>query len=62
VFASPRRDAAAARRFFDRAISSTKVTPVEVVTDKAAGYPKVLDEVAPAAWHHTERYASTARG
>jgi transposase-like protein len=39
VFISPRRDAAAARRFFDRAISSTRVTPVEVVTDKAAVYP-----------------------
>jgi transposase-like protein len=59
VFVSPRRDAAAARRFFDRAIGSTKVTPVEVVTDKAAVYPKALDEVAPAAWHRTERYATT---
>jgi transposase-like protein len=57
-FISPRRDAAAARRFFDRAIRSTKVTPVEVVTDKAAVYPKVLDEVAPAAWHRTEQYAN----
>jgi transposase-like protein len=57
VFVSPRRDAAAARRFFDRAIGSTKVTPVEVVTGKAAVYPKVLDEVAPAAWHRTDQYA-----
>jgi transposase-like protein len=58
VFVSPRRDAAAARRFFDRAIGSTEVTPVEVVTDKAAVYPRVLDEVAPAAWHRTDRYAN----
>jgi transposase-like protein len=58
VFVSRRRDAAAARRFFDRAIGATKVTPVEVVTDKAAVYPKVLDEVAPAAWHRTEQYAN----
>jgi transposase-like protein len=58
VFVSARRDAAAARRFLDRAIGSTKVTPVEVVTDKAAVYPKVLDEVAPVAWHRTERYAN----
>jgi transposase-like protein len=58
VFVSARRDAQAARRFFDRAISSTKVTPVEVVTDKAAVYPRALDELAPSAWHRTERYAN----
>jgi transposase-like protein len=33
VFLSSRRDAAAARRFFDRAIDRTRVTPVEVTTD-----------------------------
>jgi hypothetical protein len=32
--------------------------PVEVITDKATVYPKVLDEVAPAAWHRTDRYAN----
>jgi len=58
VFVSQRRDAAAARRFFERAIGSTRVTPVEVVTDRAAVYPKVLDESAPAAWHRTEQYAN----
>jgi len=58
VFVSTRRDAAAARRFFERAIGSTKVTPVEVVTDRAAVYPRVLDELAPAAWHRTEQYAN----
>jgi transposase-like protein len=57
---SARRVAEAARRFFDRAIGSTKVTPVEVVTDKAAVYPRVLDELAPAAWHRTERYANNS--
>jgi transposase, IS6 family len=57
VLVSLRRDAAA-RQFFDRAIGSTKATPVEVVTDKAAVYPKVPDEVPPAAWHRTERYAN----
>ena len=36
----------------------TKVTPVEVVTDKAATYPIVLDEVLPATWHRTEQYAN----
>ena len=58
MFVSSRRDSKAARRFFDRAIGTTKVTPVEVVTDKANVYPRVLDELAPAAWHRTGRYAN----
>jgi IS6 family transposase len=58
IFVSPRRDARAARRFFEHAIGTTKVTPTEVVTDKAATYPIVLDELLPAAWHRTERYAN----
>jgi len=58
VFVSQRRDAKAAQRFFDHAIGSTRVMPVEVVTDRAGVYPKVLDELAPAAWHRTERYAN----
>jgi transposase, IS6 family len=55
---SPRRDAIAALRFFDRAIATTRTLPVEVVTDKAATYPIVLDELLPGAWHRTERYAN----
>ena len=51
-----------ARRFFERAISTTKMTPVAVVTDRAATYPKVLDELAPAAWHRTEQYANNHIG
>jgi transposase-like protein len=58
VFVSPRRDVKAARRFFQRAISTTKATPVEVVTDRAATYPVVLEELLPAAWHRTEQYAN----
>jgi transposase-like protein len=58
VFVSRRRDAAAARRFFDRAIATTRIRPVEVVTDRAATYPIVLDELLPAAWHRTDRYAN----
>jgi transposase-like protein len=49
VFVSARRDAKAARRFFDQAISATKVTPIEVTTDKAPVYPAVLEELPPAA-------------
>jgi len=58
VLVSPQRDAKAAHRFFERAIGTTKLTPVEVVTDKAATYPIVLDESLPAAWHRTDRYAN----
>jgi transposase-like protein len=48
----------AAHRFFRRAIGTTKVAPVEVVTDRAATYPMVLEELRPAAWHRTKRYAN----
>jgi len=58
VLLSARRDAHAARRFFIRALSTLKVTPTEVVTDKAPVYPRVLDQLVPAAWHHVERYAN----
>jgi transposase-like protein len=58
VYVSPRRDATAAHRFFQRAIAMTKVRPVEVVTDRAATYPMVLEELLPAAWHRTEQYAN----
>jgi transposase, IS6 family len=58
VFVSRRRDGTAARRFFQQAIGGTKVTPVEVITDKAAAYPIVLDELLPATWHRTEQYAN----
>jgi transposase-like protein len=34
------------------------VVPVEVITDRAPTYPRVLDEMWPAAWHHTEQYAN----
>jgi len=58
VLVSPRRDAAAARRFFTRALRTLKVKPVEVVTDAAPVYPTVLDELIPSARHHVERYAN----
>ena len=58
VFVSPRRDVSAARRFFERAISTTKRAPAEVVTDRAPVYAGVLEELLPAAWHRTDRYAN----
>ncbi|MEV1286161.1 IS6 family transposase [Micromonospora sp. NPDC049679] len=57
VLVSARRDADAARRFFRRALSALKVTPSEVVTDGAAIYPAVLDELVPPG-HHVEQYAN----
>jgi transposase, IS6 family len=58
VFMSRRRDAQAARRFFVQAIGTTKINPTEVVTDRAATYPPVLDDLLPASWHRTEQYAN----
>jgi transposase-like protein len=58
VFVSARRDAKAARRFFERAIGTSKVIPVEVVTDQAAAYPMVVEELLPTPWHRTDRYAN----
>jgi transposase, IS6 family len=58
IFVASRRDATAARRFLQRAINTTQVTPTEVVTDKAATYPIVLDELLPAVWHHTDQDAN----
>jgi transposase-like protein len=58
VFVSARRDAKAARRFFDQAINATKVTPIEVTTDQAPVYPAVLEDLLPAAWHRTDQYAT----
>ena len=59
VFVSARRDTMAAHRFFQRAIATTKVAPVEAVTDQAATYPMMVEELLPVAWHRTELYATT---
>ncbi len=56
---SEKRDLAATRRFFTQALITTPVTPVEVIADKAAVYPRVLEELAPGARHHTEQYDNT---
>jgi transposase-like protein len=56
VLLSQRRDLAAARRFFRRALRAGTI-PAEVSTGRAPAYPRVLDELIPAALHVTERYA-----
>jgi transposase, IS6 family len=58
VFVSPRREVRAARRFFEQAIGTTKAAPSKVVSDRAPTYLVVLEELLPAAWHSTDRYAN----
>jgi IS6 family transposase len=48
---------AAARRFFDRALSAGTV-PAEITTDRAPVCPRVLDELVPSALHTVERHAN----
>ncbi|CAI7973547.1 transposase [Frankia sp. Hr75.2] len=50
VLAGTRRDQAAARRFFVRALSHGR-RPVVVTTDKAPVYLRLLDELLPEACH-----------
>ncbi len=57
VWLSVRRDLTAARTFFARALAAG-VVPVEVTTDRAPAYPRVLDELVPAALHNTQQYAN----
>jgi transposase-like protein len=60
VFLSPRRNKEAARRFLDRAIARTRISPTEVITDRYRVYPRVLGEVPPAAFHDTEVHANNS--
>jgi transposase-like protein len=55
VLMSGQRDTAAAHRFFTRALAHGPA-PVEVTTDKAGPYLRVIDELVPAAAHITEQY------
>jgi IS6 family transposase len=57
VLLSGRRDLAAARRFFARALRAGTF-PAEVTADRAPAYPRVLGELIPSALHTTEEYAN----
>ena len=59
IWLSRRRDLTAARAFFSRALTRGTI-PVEVTTDRAPAYPRVLDEFVPGALHVTEKYANNA--
>jgi transposase, IS6 family len=57
VLVSQKRDMAATRRFFTRALGQAP-RPAEVTTDRAQAYQRVLDELLPAACHVLEKYAN----
>src|SRR5215472_7585952 len=57
VLVCERRDGAAARALFTRALSCGP-SPVEVTTDRAPVYPRVIAELAPAARRVLERYSN----
>ena len=57
VFVSPRRNIAAARRFFGAALTGHG-EPNEVITDLAQALETVIEELIPDAFHNTEQYAN----
>ncbi len=59
VLVSPKRDLAATRRFFLRVLEHGP-SPTEVSTDRAPAYPRVIEELLPAACHVTEQYANNS--
>ena len=46
VYVARKRDSAAARAFFQRALTTAGAAPSEIVTDRAPVYPKLVDELA----------------
>ena len=56
VLLSVRRDLAAARRLFTRALRAGTI-PAEVTTDRTPAYPRVLEELIPSALHTNDSLA-----
>jgi IS6 family transposase len=56
---SLQRSGVAARRFFASALKTAQVAPVEVVTDKAPSYVRLMDELLPHAFHHIDQHANS---
>ena len=56
AYFSERRNAEAAQAFFERALAETRVTPVQVTTDKARCYPPALRTVLPHVKHRASKY------
>ena len=59
VLGSQKRDLVATRRFFARALRHG-THPTEVTTDRAQAYPRVLDELLPAACPVMQKYANNS--
>ncbi|MGB6165221.1 MAG: IS6 family transposase [Pseudonocardiaceae bacterium] len=57
VLVAEKRDLAATRQFFTRALNHSP-RPAEVTTDRAPAYPRVLDELLPSACHVTKQYSN----
>lgn len=60
ILCSERRNAAAARRFFERATGRSRVKPAQVTTDRAGAYPPARQQVLPAAEHRCPKYLNNA--
>jgi IS6 family transposase len=59
VLVSERRDAVAAGAFSAQALRHCP-PPVEVITDRAPVYPRVIEELVPAARHVLEQYSNNS--
>jgi transposase, IS6 family len=57
ILVAEKRDLSATRRFFTQVLEHGP-SPTEVSTDRAPAYPRVLDELVPAACHVTQQYAN----
>ena len=58
VFLQPRRDGAAAKRFFKRLLNSNDGEPRKIVTDKLRSYGVAHCEIVPETIHDTSQYAN----
>jgi transposase-like protein len=58
VFLSPRRDVNAVHRFFERAVGTTRCTPTRSSPTEPRPTQWCSEELLPAAWRRTDRYAN----
>ena len=53
-----RRNARAAKRFFNKALKGQDAEPAVLITDKLRSYPSAAQQVLPSATHDTSQYAN----
>ena len=58
ILVQRRRDAQAAKRFFERALSAQGSEPTVLVSEKLRSYPPAVRECLPSARHETSQYAN----